>query len=131
MQKWTPLIEDEPSKIDVLVTVVDENFYYNVELGEVLKAEYTTKKVSPIQRWLTFFFNSYYMRLGVSLASLQVPKVSLHIFPITNGYPGKSGSFFNLYLLKLIELLNQVVPLLFPSIMNFTPYRYRFSCSAS
>ena len=46
MQKWIPLIEDEPSKIDVLVTVVDENFYYNVELGEVLKAEYTTKKVS-------------------------------------------------------------------------------------
>ncbi|KAA0966911.1 hypothetical protein FQ087_12055 [Sporosarcina sp. ANT_H38] len=31
--------EDDPTKINVLVTVADENFYYNLELGEISKVE--------------------------------------------------------------------------------------------
>lgn len=31
--------EEDPSQIDVLVTVADENFYYNLEHGEIFKVE--------------------------------------------------------------------------------------------
>ncbi len=31
--------EEDPSKIDALVTVADENFYYNVEIGEISKVD--------------------------------------------------------------------------------------------